>query len=430
MTDPASTSAVSLLAEIADLGRDPVRGGYTRSAFQPAELELRAWFSATASALGLTVQADGNSNLWAWWGTPGSDAVVTGSHLDSVPGGGAYDGPLGVVSALAAVARLRATGFAPARPFAVAVFTEEEGSRFGLACLGSRLLSGAVSPERALALSDSDGVTFGAALTAAGGDPQRVGRDDAALASIGCFVELHVEQGRDLVERGEPVAVATSILAHGRWRMRFTGEGNHAGTTPMRDRHDPIVALAAAILAARRRGAAPPPGATPTAGAIPPADAIPPSGRIAGAALPRATVGRINVIPGGTNVIASIAEGWLDVRAGDEAAVRALVDAVADDAREAARAEGCAFELIEESFAPEVVFDPALRDRLAALLGDVPTIPTGAGHDAGVLAAEVSTAMLFVRNPSGISHAPAEWADDDDCEAGVDALERILRELL
>lgn len=404
MSAAGRVTAVSLLAEIAEIGRDPVRGGYSRRVFDPAELELRAWFTSRATALGLTVEVDANSTLWAWWGAPGPDAVVTGSHLDSVPGGGAYDGPLGVVSALAAVGRMRAAGFTPDRPFAIAVFAEEEGSRFGVACLGSRLTTGAIPPERALALTDSDGITFAAALAAVGGDPGLVGRDDSTLARIGCFVELHVEQGRDLVDRGEPVAVATSILAHGRWRMRLTGEGNHAGTTPMPDRHDPVVALAAAILAARRRGA-------DREGA-------------------RATVGRIAVVPGGTNVIASVAEGWLDVRAGSEAEVRALVTAVADDAREAAHADGCGFELVEESFAPEVVFDPVLRDRLAALLGGVSTIPTGAGHDAGVLAAEVSTAMLFVRNPSGVSHAPAESADDDDCEAGVDALERVLRELL
>lgn len=406
MSADGTVTAVSLLAEIADIGRDPVRGGYSRRVFDPAELELRVWFTNRATALGLTVEVDANSNLWAWWGAPGPDAVVTGSHLDSVPGGGAFDGPLGVVSALAAVGRLRVAGFAPDRPFAIAVFAEEEGSRFGVACLGSRLTTGAISPERALALIDSDGVTFGAALAAAGGDPALVGRDDTTLARIGCFVELHVEQGRDLVDRGEPVAVATSILAHGRWRIRLTGQGNHAGTTPMPDRHDPVVALASAILAARRRAAAP----------------------LAEGA--RATVGRITVVPGGTNVIASVAEGWLDVRAGGEAEVRALVAAVADDAREAAHAEGCELDFIEESFAPEVVFDPVLRDRLAAVLGGVPAIPTGAGHDAGVLAAEVGTAMLFVRNPSGVSHAPAESADDDDCEAGVDALERVLRELL
>lgn len=405
-TVPAASgvSASELLAEIAEIGRDPARGGYTRRALEPAEVELRAWFTRRASALGLDVRTDANSNLWAWWGAPGADAVVTGSHLDSVPGGGAFDGPLGVASALAAVARLRADGFAPTRPFAVAVFTEEEGSRFGVACLGSRLISGAITPERALALADSDGVTFASALSASGFDAALVGRDDELLAMIGCFIELHVEQGRDLVDRGASIAVATSILAHGRWRLRFTGAGNHAGTTPMTDRHDPVVAVARAVLAARARAT--------------------------GAAPARATVGRLAVVPGGTNVIASVAEAWLDVRADDEPGVRALVAAIAADASAAADAEGCSFELIEESLAPEVAFDPTLRDRLADLLDGPPLIPTGAGHDAGVLAAVVSTAMLFVRNPTGVSHAPDEFASEDDCERGVDALEHVLRELL
>lgn len=405
MTDSAGgVTAGELLAEIADIGRDPVRGGYSRRAFEAPELELRAWFRRRAAELGLDVRTDANSNLWAWWGEPGPDAVVTGSHLDSVPGGGAFDGPLGVVSALAAVARLRGSGFSPTRPFAVVVFSEEEGARFGVACLGSRLLSGAITPERALALTDGDGVSFASALAASGVDPALIGRDDALLANVGRFIELHVEQGRDLVDRGVPIAVATSILAHGRWRLRFTGAGNHAGTTPMSDRHDPVVAAAEAILAARARATA----ATPA----------------------RATVGRLGVVPGGTNVIASVAEAWLDVRADDEPGVRALVAAISADAGAAAEAEGCSFELIEESFAPEVVFDPALRDHLAGLLDGPPLIPTGAGHDAGVLAEVVSTAMLFVRNPTGVSHAPDEFASDADCEAGVEALTRVLRALL
>ena len=417
MSSTSTTATASaLLAEIADVGRDAVRGGYTRRVFDPAELELRAWFTDHAVALGLDVRLDGNGNLWAWWGAPGPDAVVTGSHLDSVPGGGAFDGPLGVVSALAAVARLRSAGFTPSRPFAVAVFAEEEGSRFGVACLGSRLLSGAIDADRALALADADGVTFAAALTAAGLDPTRAGLDEAALARIGVFVELHVEQGRDLVDRGVAIAVATGILAHGRWRLRFTGSGNHAGTTPMTERHDPVVAAAAAILATRHRGTA--------------ALSRTMQGEASAAAAPRATVGRIEVIPGGTNVIASLAELWLDVRADGEAAVRELVAAIGDDARAAAKLEGCSFELHEESFAPQVTFDPAVRDRIAGVLGGPPLIPTAAGHDAGILAGRVPTAMLFVRNPSGVSHAPDEFAGEEDCELGVDALVAVLEDLL
>ena len=119
------------------------------------------WFAEQARARGLDVEVDRNANIWAWWGDPGPDAVVTGSHLDSVPGGGAFDGPLGVVSALSAVDALRAGGFAPRRPLALVVFAEEEGGRFGVPCLGSKLLTGAISPDRARALRDPAGVTFG-----------------------------------------------------------------------------------------------------------------------------------------------------------------------------------------------------------------------------------------------------------------------------
>ncbi|HEY0496026.1 MAG TPA: allantoate amidohydrolase, partial [Kutzneria sp.] len=225
-------TATGLLAAIADVGADRTRGGYSRHGFDRVELELREWFAAEAARRGLAVETDRNGNIWAWWGNPGPDAVITGSHLDSVPGGGAFDGPLGVVSALAAVDVLRAKGFVPRRPLAVVVFVEEEGGRFGVPCLGSRLITGAIDPDQARSLRDPDGISLAEAITAAGADPSTLGPDEEALARIGCFVELHVEQGRGLTV---PVGVASSILAHGRWRFTFTGEGNHAGATLMSD---------------------------------------------------------------------------------------------------------------------------------------------------------------------------------------------------
>ncbi|MBC7442767.1 MAG: allantoate amidohydrolase [Ramlibacter sp.] len=392
------------LAEIAGVGRDPRRGGYSRHLWQGPDLELRAWFVERAERLGLVVETDRNGNLWAWWGTPGPDAVVTGSHLDSVPGGGAYDGPLGVVSALEAVGRLRASGVTPSRPCAVLVFAEEEGSRFGIACLGSRLLTGGIDADRARALTDADGVTLAEAAATAGLDPQRLGADRDALARIGLFIELHVEQGRGLIDLGRPVAVASSILAHGRWRLTVSGQGNHAGATPMGDRRDPLVAAARAILAVQDTAAA-------RTGA-------------------RATVGRLEVVPGGTNVIASSVHAWLDARAGSDADTRDLVAAITAAVDEAVRLNGCSATLTEESWTGTVAFDPALAGRLGAALGGVPTLPTGAGHDAGVLAAHVPSAMLFVRNPTGISHSPEEFAEVEDCVAGIEALETLLRSLL
>ena len=392
---------MSRLDELADIGRDRTRGGYSRHGFDPADRTLREWFTDRATGLGLEITGDRNGNLWAWWGPPGPGAVVTGSHLDSVPGGGAFDGPLGVTSALDAVEALRANGFTPGKPLAIAVFVEEEGGRFGVPCLGSRLLTGAITPAAALALRDPEGISLAEAVRDFGLDPSRVGPDPELLARLGCFVELHVEQGRLLSEAAEPVpvAVATSILAHGRWRFSVRGQGNHAGTTQLADRHDPMVPAAAAVLAARRVAV-----------------------RHAGN---RATVGRLLPNPGGTNVIASSVDFWLDARGPD---TRAVVADITAAATEAAAAEGCELTVREESYGDAVTFDPALRDDLAARLG-APAIPTGAGHDAGILAGTVPTAMLFVRNPTGISHAPGEHAEPADCAAGTAALAEVLEHL-
>ncbi|MFT4230664.1 MAG: M20/M25/M40 family metallo-hydrolase, partial [Microbacterium sp.] len=246
-------TASALLAEIADIGRDPVRGGYSRHLFDDADLALRAWFVARAAALGLRVERDGNANLWAWWdaGDPAQGAIATGSHLDSVPGGGAYDGPLGVVCALEAVRMLRAAGFAPARPIVVCVFAEEEGSRFNAPCLGSKLMVGDLGLGALADRTDAGGRRFEEVWAEAGHDPRLIGADAARLGRLAAFVELHVEQGRDLVDRGSSLAVATAIIPHGRWRATFSGAGNHAGTTPMSLRRDPVVALAGAVLAVR-----------------------------------------------------------------------------------------------------------------------------------------------------------------------------------
>ena len=412
---PAGWDVIDLLTEIEDIGRDNIRGGYSRHVFDSSERSLRHWFTSRSRDLGLDVELDKNGNIWAYWGPRGTAAIATGSHLDSVPGGGAFDGPLGVASALSAVAAMRADGVTPARPLAVVAFAEEEGSRFGVSCLGSKLMTGAITPARARGLTDSGGVTFGRAAAEFGLDPDGIGRDDARLASLAAFVELHVEQGRRLADIGVPVALASSILGHGRWRMEFTGEGNHAGTTVMAVRRDPMAAAASAILAAREIAAdRDDPGAGSHA---------------------RATVGRIVPVPGGTNVIASRVDAWLDVRASTDARTRALLGEIASAVRARAAAQGCEVEITEESYADATVFDPALRGRLSAALADgerggPPVLATGAGHDAGVLASVIPTAMLFVRNPTGVSHSPYETATEADCRDGAESLRSVLEKMV
>ncbi|MBO3744447.1 allantoate amidohydrolase [Streptosporangiaceae bacterium NEAU-GS5] len=377
-----------MLETIADIGRNARTGGYRRDAWSSADLELREWFRGAAAARRLDLDEDRNGNLWAWWGSPTVPGVVTGSHLDSVRDGGAFDGPLGVVSAFQAVDALRARGFRPARPLGIVCFTDEEGARFGVPCVGSRLLTGVMPAERARGLTDDDGNRLEEVLAAQGRSPAALGRDEETLGRIGMFVELHVEQGRALAV---PVGVASAIWPHGRWRLDFRGRADHAGTTALSDRDDPMPAYASAVLRARELAE--------RLGVL-------------------ATFGKVRVEPGNANAIPSLVAAWLDARGPEEAKVRRLVDELTQDT-----------DVICESWTPEVAFDVPLRDRLAGLLG-APVLPTGAGHDAGILAsAGVPSAMIFVRNPTGVSHSPAEFAEPADCEAGVAALATVLEDL-
>lgn len=390
-----------LWAEIAPIGRDPDTGGYLRYGYTEPVRRLEEWFAATATVDGAhTVEPDGNGNLVAWYGPSpdAGDAVLLGSHFDSVPHGGGYDGPLGIVSALLAVRALRRAGRRFRRPVGVIAFAEEEGSRFGVPCLGSRLLTGALDARRAAALTDRAGVRLAEAL---GGAP--AGARPDLLARVGVFVELHIEQGRALVDLDAPVGVASGIWPHGRWRLDFTGEANHAGTTRMADRRDPMLTYAFTVLAANKEA------------------------RTRGA---HATIGRVEVEPNATNAVPARVRGWLDARAADVDTLEALVEAVRAKAAERAARDGTTLAVTRESLSPPVTFDDGLVAALRRLAADgAPVLPTAAGHDAGILAAHLPTAMLFVRNPTGVSHSPAESATDEDCVAGIRHLTALLDEL-
>ena len=405
-----STAAATLdllLGGLADVGRAPT-GGYRRFAWTDVDVDLRTWFEDQARARGMDVVVDRAGNQWAWWGDPDrTPGVVTGSHLDSVPGGGAFDGPLGVVTGFAAVDALRAQGRTPSVPLGVVCFSDEEGGRFGVACLGSRLLTGALEPARALALHDADGVSLADALRRVGrpaDGPGAPAADPEALGRVAAFVELHIEQGRvldDVVGGGAAVGVGTGIWPHGRWRVQMCGEANHAGTTPLAARQDPMLDLASLVVRARE--------AAERCGAL-------------------ATVGRVVVEPNGVNAIPSRVTAWLDARAQAPEAVADVLAALAD------------LEPELESWTGATTFDGPLVARVARVVGraagadaagaEAPRLTTGAGHDAGVLAAAgVPTAMLFVRNRTGVSHSPAEHAEPADCHAGLTALTAALADL-
>jgi beta-ureidopropionase / N-carbamoyl-L-amino-acid hydrolase len=390
----------SLWSAIEQLGRSKRTGGYRRFAWTQVDAELREWFAAECALRGLDLIEDRMGNQWGWSADPDAApgrGIVTGSHLDSVPDGGAFDGPLGVVSAFAAIDRLHARGWTPARPIGVVNFVDEEGARFGVACAGSRVITGAIAADRARSLTDTDGISMADAMRAAGRDPERIGRDPEALRRIGAFVELHIEQGRGLIHLHRPIAVGSHIWPHGRWRIDFPGEANHAGTTSLADRHDAMLGYARTVLAART--------AAQTHGCL-------------------ATMGKVAVQPNGVNAIPSTVTGWLDCRGAEPEAVRATVAHITTVAADSDAT------VTNESWTDATRFDDGLVVRLRKVLDDAPRLGTGAGHDAGILAsAGIPSAMLFVRNPTGVSHSPQEWTDLDDCLAGVEALTSVLMDL-
>jgi beta-ureidopropionase / N-carbamoyl-L-amino-acid hydrolase len=372
--------------------------------FESAERECFAWYVEQARLRDMELEYDGQGNAVAWFNPGGgeiADGIVTGSHLDSVVNGGAFDGPLGVVSGFAAVDRMVKRGVTPRRPIGIAVFLAEEGSRFGIACLGSRLATGALDSTAARELRDRDGVALVDAMSDAGIEPDL--GPATFVKRIHTFIELHVEQGRELARRDNPVAVASMIWPHGRFRFDFLGEANHAGTTSMKRRRDPMLTYAMTALAANKQA------------------------RRSGA---RTTFGRLEVEPNGTNAIPSRVTAWLDARAESSGLLDEVVEKVTEQAEERAERDSTRILVTAESVSGAVEFHPGLATRLSGVLGGVPIIATGAGHDAGSLSsAGIRTAMLFVRNPTGVSHSPAEFAEMEDCWDGVKALAKVLTSL-
>jgi N-carbamoyl-L-amino-acid hydrolase len=411
----------SLLEEIAEIGATQ-HGGVRRLAWTDEDARLAQWFAAACAERGLEVGTDRCGNQWAWWGDPdaaipaggdendgevGGDGtlayggIVTGSHLDSVPNGGSYDGALGIATALAAVDELKAKDFTPRRAIGIVRFVDEEGARFGVPCAGSRLLTGQVEPADLLARVDDDGISYAEAAAKAGLDVDAVGRDDAALRRIGAFVEVHIEQGFTLAaeEVDSPLGVCGLIRPHGRWRVEIHGRGDHAGTARFADRSDPMLELARLITTVRAAAVR--------------QDAL-------------GTVGKVEVRPNVANAVPAVVVGWVDIRADTPGQVRSVASEV--------RATG--FDLEEESWTPATPLGGPLTDRITHVAGDaagtgsLPVLATGAGHDAGVLAtAGVPAAMIFVRNPSGISHAPEEALRPEDMALGVRSLAAVLADL-
>jgi hydantoinase/carbamoylase family amidase len=380
------------LDELYAIGGGP---GANRPGLSAAEQAAHDLVAGWMDEAGLAVSVDPVGNLFGRLpGVAASDEIWAGSHLDSVPQGGRFDGALGVVATLEAVERLGRQD----RTLAVVAFRDEEGWRFGHGCFGSRALCGGLAAAE-LETADEEGVTIAEAVRSLRLGPVPEGgwleRPPAA------FLELHVEQGPVLAAQGAPLGIVTSIVGLVRLRVVFTGQGGHAGTTPMEGRSDALVAAARFVLAVREAAAA---GHRTVA-----------------------TIGQLTVEPNAANVVPARVELLVDARAPADETLTALVDEI-----ESAGEDGEVERVVRMQPAE---MHPHLRAVLRTALEElglpVAELPSGAGHDAGILAAAgVPSAMLFVRSGAGgVSHSPDEHSDDADVALGVDALERALGRL-
>jgi allantoate deiminase len=383
-------------------------GQITRLFGTPAHASALKTVSGWMKAAGMTVRRDAIGNLIGRYdgGDHGGSALLLGSHLDTVRDAGRYDGVLGVLVAIAVVATVDAAGRRPRLPLEVVAFADEEGARFGTAFLGSSVLAGRFDLTD-LSRVDADGISLEEAIREFKGDPAALGPAARAPASIAGYAEVHIEQGPLLEARGLPLGIVSGISGQTRVALRFTGVAGHAGTVPMELRHDALGAAAELTLAAEAV-------ARETAGLV-------------------ATVGQLSVTPGAPNVIPGAAELTLDVRHPEDAERTAAVTRVRGCAERVAATRGV--ELSWEALHDEdaVRCDPRLTELMTnaarAAAGTEPlSLPSGAGHDAAVMAAVAPVTMLFVRCADGVSHHPDESVAEADVALAVDALARFVED--
>jgi allantoate deiminase len=393
------SSLAADLEEAARIGAEG--GGVSRFAWTPELAQANDWLVGRLQELGLETEIDAAGNVLGRWEEGQGTAVLVGSHLDTVPRGGRYDGALGVLAALEVVRTLKREGVSLRRPLWIVSFNDEEGSRFQTGMLGSRAFIGDLDPEdwRRRGVAD--------AMAAGGFDFERLG-EAKAVDRVGAYLELHIEQGPVLEQEGLDLGIVSGIAGLLGLRVRLTGEANHAGTTPMASRRDALAGAARIVLElrdqARSRGDM------------------------------TANVGILTVAPGGFNVIPGTAEFTIDARAGDAAGFARAEKFVRETLERVAAEEQLELEVTETHRKPPTPLDPELQELLAQAAAaegaTARSMPSGAGHDAMVLAKHVPAAMLFVPSRAGISHSPDEYTSPEHCELGARVLARAVRALV
>jgi beta-ureidopropionase / N-carbamoyl-L-amino-acid hydrolase len=377
------------LAGLEPIGRGPE--GTSRLAWTEELAAAEEWFGEQARAARLRVERDPAGSLWAvpdapgpWW--------ATGSHLDSVRGGGRFDGALGVAAGFAVAERL-------ARPVAVIAFADEEGARFNTPTFGSRALVGRLDVAATLGRVDDDGIALADAMRAAGADPDRLGEAPAWLGRLRGFLELHIDQTQDLERIGAPAGAVRALASRTRLALTFEGRADHAGTTRRDERRDALAAAARLIVAADE-----------LAGDDP--DFL-------------VTAARILVEPNAFTTVPSGVRLWIDGRTPDPSALDAWRSALTGTAAELAERTGVAIDVATASRSDGVSF----AAEVLRVLEGLPQLVCFAGHDAGILAERRPAGMVLVRNRTGVSHAPEEDVELDDAAVGAQAILETLERL-
>ena len=389
------------IAELATIG-DTGDGGNCRLALTDDDKAGRDLLVTWMRDLGLRIDIDAIGNVTGTWPADAVEApVMCGSHIDTVRTGGRFDGNLGVLAGLEAIETVITQGVTLARPLCVGIFTDEEGSRFAPDMLGSLVFVGGMSTEEALDITDRDGLVLGDELARIG----YAGPLPCPRPAPHAYVELHVEQGPVLESTGTTIGAVTGIQGISWQELTITGQPNHAGTTPMHLRHDAGLVAAQIAVAAREL--------TDTS-----------SGPDV------ATVGRLDLHPDLVNVVPGRAVLTLDMRDTDDAVLSAAEEHMAIVCAELAEAEQVTIESRSLARFEPVEFDPAmvqLVDDVATLHGhSVMRLPSGAGHDAQMLARVCPSAMVFVPSVGGVSHNPAEYTTPEHVEAGANVLLDLL----
>jgi N-carbamoyl-L-amino-acid hydrolase len=405
-TKPAAdlgARAVEELRELKELTSDDA--GAQRVAWTPTWARARQWFLAKLEALPVEVDVDEAGNVWSTLRGRSEQALLIGGHIDSVPGGGWLDGALNLVAGLQVLRRVANDGVPPLT-LRLVDWADEEGARFGRTCFGSSATSGSLRPDEVRELRDRDGVALTDALAEFGIDLDQMTRSRRQLTDAVGYLELHIEQGPVLERLRLPLAVVTGTAGVERHRITFRGERSHAGSTPMEDRHDALVAATHLVQAAR--------SCAEKEGGV-------------------ATVGTIDVDPGIITAVPGRCTVGLDMRHQDAAALARMLAAVRRAARNVDGGVVSEWEALWE-IAP-IAFDKRLialtEQTIAALVGSCPRLTSGALHDAAEVAkAGVPSVMLFVQSLRGISHSPAEDTRPEHIELAVQALDRLTARIM